>query len=69
VVAFVIGYPLYIKLKPAGSPITRLLQVLAAAFMKRKVAKPEDPSLLFVDKEMDADISTGGRLLHTEQFR
>jgi len=69
VVAFVIGYPLYIKLKPAGSPMTRLIQVTVAAFKKRKVAKPEDPSLLFVDKEMDADISIGGRLLHTDQFR
>lgn len=69
VVAFVIGYPLYIKLKPAGSPLTRLTQVAVAAFKKRKVAKPEDPNLLFVDKELDADISTTGRLLHTEQFQ
>lgn len=69
VVAFVIGYPLYIKMNPAGSPMTRLIQVLIAAFKKRKIAKPEDPGLLFVDKELDADISTGGRLIHTEQLR
>ncbi|XP_020274368.1 protein NRT1/ PTR FAMILY 3.1-like [Asparagus officinalis] len=69
VVVFVIGYPLYIKIKPAGSPMTRLTQVLIAAFKKRKIAKPEDPSLLFVDKELDADISTGGSLIHTEQLR
>lgn len=69
VVAFVIGYPLYIKLKPAGSPYTRLAQVVVAAFKKRKVAKPEDPKLLFVDRELDADISIGGRLIHSEQFQ
>lgn len=69
VVAFVIGYPMYIKLKPAGSPMTRLMQVSVAAFRKRKVAKVEDPNLLFVDKELDAAISTAGRLLHSEQFR
>lgn len=69
VVAFVLGYPLYIKLKPAGSPLTRLSQVAAAAIKKRKVAQPEDPNLLFVDKELDVDISIAGRLLHSKQFQ
>jgi len=69
IVAFVIGYPLYIKLRPGGTPLTRLAQVVVAAFRKRKVAEPTDSSLLFVDKELDADISTAGRLLHTDQLR
>ncbi|XP_038976327.1 protein NRT1/ PTR FAMILY 3.1-like isoform X1 [Phoenix dactylifera] len=68
IIAFVIGYPLYIKMKPGGSPLTRLTQVLVAAFRKRDVVKPEDPSLLYEDKELDADISTTGRLLHTNQL-
>lgn len=35
VVAFVIGSPLYIKLKSGGSPLVRLAQVIVAAFKKR----------------------------------
>ncbi|XP_010938844.1 protein NRT1/ PTR FAMILY 3.1 [Elaeis guineensis] len=68
VVAFVIGYPLYFKMKPGGSPLTRLTQVLVAAFRKRKLVKPEDPSALYEDKGLDADICITGRLLHTDQL-
>ncbi|WOL06754.1 hypothetical protein Cni_G15488 [Canna indica] len=68
VMAFVIGYPLYIKMKPGGSPLTRLTQVVVAAVRKRNAVKPADPSLLYVDKELDAAISTTGRLLHTNQL-
>lgn len=68
VVAFVIGYPLYIRMKPGGSPLTRLTQVFVAAFRKRKVVKPADPSLLYENQELDAGISTTGRLLHTNQL-
>ncbi|KAJ0978945.1 hypothetical protein J5N97_014419 [Dioscorea zingiberensis] len=68
VVAFVIGYPLYIKLKPGGSPLIRLAQVLVAAFKKRKAVMPSDPNLLYQNKELDADISVTGRLLHTNQL-
>lgn len=67
-IAFVIGYPLYVKMKPGGSPLTRLTQVLVAAFRKRNLVKPEDPGLLYEDKELDADISITGRLLHTGQL-
>ncbi|GAB2249513.1 hypothetical protein Droror1_Dr00012872 [Drosera rotundifolia] len=69
VVIFVGGYPLYKKLKPAGSPLIRLVQVVVAAAKKRRARFPEDPSLLYSNKELDADISTDGRLLHTEQFK
>lgn len=69
VVAFVVGYPLYIKMKPGGSPLTRLTQVAVAALRKRNAVKPEDPNLLYEDKELDAAISTNGRLLHTNQLR
>ncbi|CAL9133237.1 unnamed protein product [Musa textilis] len=68
VVAFVMGYPLYIKMKPGGSPLTRLTQVVVAAFRKRNAVKPADPRLLYDDKEHDAAISTNGRLLHTHQL-
>ncbi|KAF0922755.1 hypothetical protein E2562_001144 [Oryza meyeriana var. granulata] len=68
IVVFVAGYPLYVRLKPGGSPFTRLAQVVAAAFKKRPAAVPEDPGMLYQDKELDALISTKGRLLHTNQL-
>ncbi|BAS94000.1 protein NRT1/ PTR FAMILY 3.1 isoform X1 [Oryza sativa Japonica Group] len=68
VTAFVAGYPLYVKMAPGGSPLTRLAQVAVAAFRKRNVAVPDDPGLLHDDKELDAGVSTTGRLLHTNQL-
>nr|CAB3461488.1 unnamed protein product [Digitaria exilis] len=68
IVVFVVGYPLYVRIKPGGSPFTRLAQVAAAAFKKRRVAVPEDAGVLYQDKELDALISTNGRLLHTDQL-
>jgi peptide/histidine transporter 3/4 len=68
IVVFLVGYPIYVLLKPGGSPFTRLAQVVAAAFRKRSVAVPEDPGMLYQDKELDALISTNGRLLHTNQL-
>ncbi|KAL5203332.1 hypothetical protein ABZP36_014284 [Zizania latifolia] len=68
IVAFVAGYPLYVRLKPGGSPFTRLAQVAAAAFKKRRAAVPEDPGMLYQDKQLDALISTNGCLLHTNQL-
>ncbi|KAH7569842.1 hypothetical protein JRO89_XS05G0007200 [Xanthoceras sorbifolium] len=50
IIAFILGYPLYRNLDPAGSPFTRLLQVSVAAFKKRKLAMVSDPKLLFLDK-------------------
>ncbi|GAB2267104.1 hypothetical protein Dimus_002089 [Dionaea muscipula] len=69
IVVFVSGYPLYKKLKPAGSPLVRLVQVVVAAAKKRKARFPEDPGLLYQNKDLDAGISTDGRLLHTNQFK
>ncbi|XP_020539965.2 protein NRT1/ PTR FAMILY 3.1 [Jatropha curcas] len=69
IVAFVVGYPLYIKLKPGGSPLVRLAQVIVAAAKKRKIPVPDDPRLLYQNGELDAAISTDGRLLHTNQFK
>lgn len=69
VVAFVIGSPLYKKLKPGGSPLVRLTQVIVAAFNKRKAQLPHDPKLLYANAQLDAAISVHGKLLHTNQFR
>ncbi|KAI8559329.1 hypothetical protein RHMOL_Rhmol04G0163900 [Rhododendron molle] len=50
VLAFVLGSPLYRRVKPSGSPLVRLVQVIVAAVKKRKAVAPEDPSLLWFDR-------------------
>ncbi|CAI9099466.1 OLC1v1036293C1 [Oldenlandia corymbosa var. corymbosa] len=69
ILLFVLVSPLYIKKKPQGSPFTRLAQVIVAAFRKRDFPAPNDPALLYQNKELDASISVNGRLQHTNQFR
>ncbi|CAI0439021.1 unnamed protein product [Linum tenue] len=53
VVAFVLGSPL----------------VVVAAWRKRTAVAPAEHGELYRNKELDADISLNGRLLHTDQFR
>ncbi|GLT77358.1 hypothetical protein SLA2020_489540 [Shorea laevis] len=69
IIAFILGSHLYKKLKPGGSPLVRLAQVTVAAVKKRKEKLPEDATLLYQNREMDAHISVHGRLLHTDQFK
>jgi len=44
---------------PEGSPFKWLLQVVVAAFRKRKVDVPEDAGLLYHNKELDAPTAGG----------
>lgn len=67
--AFVLGSPLYKKMKPAGSPFIRLVQVVVAATRKRKALMPVNVSLLYTNKELDAPFAAEGMLLHTEKFK
>ncbi|KAF8765639.1 hypothetical protein HU200_008131 [Digitaria exilis] len=69
ILVFVVAYPLYVRAKPGGSPFTRLAQVLVAAFKKRNAEVPEDTGMLYQDKDLDALISTKGRLLHTNKLK
>ncbi|KAE8678359.1 ubiquitin receptor RAD23c-like [Hibiscus syriacus] len=50
IIVFLIGYPLYRNLDPAGSPYTCVLQVCVSAYRKRKIPLVSDPKLLFLDK-------------------
>ncbi|XP_071720424.1 protein NRT1/ PTR FAMILY 3.1-like [Rutidosis leptorrhynchoides] len=68
-VIFLIGSPIYKKLKPEGSPFVRLIQVIVAAIKKRKFDVPLDDKLLYENKELDAKISKDGRLVHSNQLR
>ncbi|KAF3685467.1 putative nitrate transporter [Capsicum annuum] len=69
IVVFIFGYPLYRNLDPAGSPFTRLLQVCVAAYKKRKLDMVNDPKLFYQNEELDADISTAGKLVQTKQMK
>ncbi|GMP97907.1 hypothetical protein CsSME_00045993 [Camellia sinensis var. sinensis] len=53
---YILGTPLYKK-------------VIVAAWKKRKEVEPEDLGMLYQSKELDALISSNGRLLHTDQFK
>ncbi|KAK4392545.1 protein NRT1/ PTR FAMILY 3.1 [Sesamum angolense] len=68
-VAFIFGAPLYKKIKPIGSPFVRVAQVIVAAVKKRNLVGPADPQALYENRELDADISTNGRLVHSDQFK
>jgi len=69
IIAFIVGYPLYRNLNPAGSPFTRLVQVAVAALRKRKVPNVSEPSLLYQNDQLDSSISLGGKLLHSAQMK
>ncbi|OIW03053.1 hypothetical protein TanjilG_20981 [Lupinus angustifolius] len=69
IIAFVLGSPLYKHVKPEGSPLVRLAQVVVAALKKRKEALPDDSKVLYQNWELDASISVEGKLLHTDQYK
>ncbi|WJX83523.1 hypothetical protein P8452_66183 [Trifolium repens] len=66
--SFLLGSPLYKTVKPKGSPLVRLAQVIVAAVKKRNEVLPNDPKLLYQNKELDADISLEGSLLRSNQY-
>ncbi|KAL5726181.1 hypothetical protein ACHQM5_009247 [Ranunculus cassubicifolius] len=69
IVFFVGGYKMYRMLAPSGSPFTRLLQVIVAAFKKRNLSKVSDPALLYENDDLDSSIIADGKLLHTKQLK
>ncbi|CAI0375988.1 unnamed protein product [Linum tenue] len=66
---FFFGSPWYNRVKPKGSPMIRLAQVIVAAVKKRTFDVPNNSELLYRNDELDAAISVHGRLLHTSQFK
>jgi peptide/histidine transporter 3/4 len=61
---WIAGFPFYRNQLPTGSPITRILQVLVAAFKKRRVKLPENPSDL---KQINHDEASAIGILHRTQ--
>ncbi len=50
---FVMGFRLYVRMPPEGSPFTRIYKVFAAAHRNRKLPVPEDDSLLYQTSAQD----------------
>lgn len=67
---FFVGTPLYRHRLPGGSPLTRVAQVLVAAFRKRKAAflSSELVGLYEVQGKQSA-IKGSGKIAHTDDFR
>ncbi|XP_058211743.1 protein NRT1/ PTR FAMILY 5.6-like [Rhododendron vialii] len=64
---FCIGMPFYRYRTPTGSPLTPMVQVVVAAFSKRNLACPSNPSQLY---EVSKSQKTEGRLLlHTDKLK
>ncbi|KAA0044151.1 hypothetical protein IC582_009592 [Cucumis melo] len=70
VVFFFSGSSLYRLQKPAGSPLTRILQVIVAACRKHRVQVPEDKSLLHeTADDIESKIEGSRKLEHTNNFK
>ncbi|KAI4379063.1 hypothetical protein MLD38_005404 [Melastoma candidum] len=68
IVSFLIGTPIYRFQKPGGSPITRMCQVVVAAFHKRNVKLPGDSYQLYETRDKSSSISRSRRLRHSDEY-
>lgn len=64
---FFIGTRIYVKVRPEGSPLTSITQVLVAAIKKRKLELPAQPWLSMFNHVPANSINS--KLPYTEQFR
>lgn len=66
-VMFFIGSRIYVKIKPEGSPITGVMQVIVAAMRKKQLTLPEQPwNSLFSHVSKS---TMNSKLSYTDQFR
>lgn len=63
-----IGRPLYRYRKPTGSPLTPMMQVIVAAFLKRNLPHPSESDRLYEVPKSDKNNGTR-LLLHTKKLR
>ncbi|KAK9278392.1 hypothetical protein L1049_027957 [Liquidambar formosana] len=64
---FFIGTRIYVKVKPEGSPLKSVVQVIVAAVRKRQLKLPEQPWLSLFNYMRINSINT--KLPYTDQFR
>ncbi|KAK9995950.1 hypothetical protein SO802_020636 [Lithocarpus litseifolius] len=66
-VLFFVGTRIYVILKPEGSPLASIVQVIAAAVKKRQLKLPEQPWLSLFNHI--PTITINSKLPYTDQFR
>ncbi|OMO93026.1 Proton-dependent oligopeptide transporter family [Corchorus capsularis] len=66
-VMFFMGSRIYVKVKPEGSPITTVIQVIVAVFKKRKLKEPEQPWDSLYNHIPKNSINS--KLSYSDQFR
>ncbi|OWM81707.1 protein NRT1/ PTR FAMILY 8.1-like [Punica granatum] len=66
---FFSGSKLYRLQKPGGSPLTRIAQVIVAAFRKMNIKVPADKSLLYETVDTECVIQGSRKLEHTDELR
>lgn len=69
VVFFFSGSKLYRLQKPGGSALTRIVQVIVAAFRKMNIKVPMDKSLLYETADTESVIQGSRKLKHTDELR
>ncbi|KAL9993725.1 putative bacterial ABC-type protein transporter [Helianthus debilis subsp. tardiflorus] len=69
VVSFFSGTWFYRNHKPAGSPLTRLFQVVVASVRKKRVNVPTDALLLYEIADANSTTVRSRKLNHTSNFR
>ncbi|KAB1205930.1 Protein NRT1/ PTR FAMILY 8.3 [Morella rubra] len=68
IASFFSGTPLYRFQKPGGSPLTRMCQVLTAAFHKRNLLAPKESSILYEIQDKNSAIEGSRKLEHTDEL-
>uniref|UniRef100_A0A0D9XH88 Uncharacterized protein n=1 Tax=Leersia perrieri TaxID=77586 RepID=A0A0D9XH88_9ORYZ len=69
IVGFLASMRVYRHQKPGGSALTRICQVVVAAFRKIQVDVPSDSSLLYEMPGKDSSIVGSRKLMHTDGLR
>ena len=69
IISLLSGTLLYRFQKPAGSPVTRICQVLVAAFRKRRLGTPEESSVLYETEGVSSVIKGSRKLEHSNELR
>ncbi|KAK4742566.1 hypothetical protein SAY87_000567 [Trapa incisa] len=69
VLFFFSGSKLYRLQKPGGSPLTRIAQVIVAAFRKMNIKVPIDKSVLYETVDTESTIQGSRKLEHTDKLR
>ncbi|OIW00821.1 hypothetical protein TanjilG_08260 [Lupinus angustifolius] len=69
IIFFFIGSRYYRLQVPGGSPLTRICQVIVAAFRKSGLQVPEDKSLLHETADAESNIKGSRKLEHTNKMK